>query len=96
MMTEKEKQVIDAVGSATPEQLDAALRAISGFETQNPKDADGFLNLAAARRYAGNVSRTTFYRWVQSGMRCYRIRRRIMFRASDITDFILKTQGADK
>lgn len=95
-MTEKERQVIDAVASATPEQLDAALRAISGFETQNQMDAEGFLNLGAARKYAGNVSRTTFFRWVQAGLRCYRIRRRIMFRSADIADFIIKSQDDKK
>ena len=97
-MDTNQRQLVEAtLDPRTPaERVKAALRVIEGTDEENAEESGKFLDLKTARKYAGNVSRTTFYRWVQSGLRCYRIRRRLMFRTADIADFIIKNQEDKK
>ena len=76
-------------------QLKAAISCLSGAD-QGTEVArpESFLDLNAAKKFAGNASRTTIYHWTKRGLRYYRINRRIMFLATDIRAFITNAQSA--
>ena len=78
-------------------QLEAAISCLSGAgQTTEAAQPESFLDLSAAKKFAGNASRTTIYHWTKRGLRYYRINRRIMFLATDIKDFITNAQNGEK
>ena len=78
------------------DQLKTAHSVLSGEELpMEAKHEEKFLNLKESMRLAGNVSRTTFYRWTRAGLRRFRVNRRIMFLASDIKNFITNAQNGE-
>ncbi len=77
-----------------PPQLKAAISCLSGAgQTTAAAQPESFLDLSAAKKFAGNASRTTIYHWTKRGLRFYRINRRIMFLATDIKAFIVNAQS---
>lgn len=49
----------------------------------------GFLDEKAARRYAGNISRSSLWLWRRRGLKSYPVGGRRLYRAADIDEFIV-------
>lgn len=74
----------------TEEQLQQALCIFQAKkELQQGMENDKFFSEVEARKYSGNVSRSTFWHWKKKGLRSYKIGGRRLYRSEDIKRFVL-------
>lgn len=79
-------------GNFSEEVLSNALAILQMREI--PKDAPaGFVSEKEARKYCGNVSRSTFWHWQKRGLRSYLIGGRRLFMPDDLKSFVLGYQN---
>jgi len=87
---ELQQEILQAVLSpeTSIRRLNTALSVLTDTEIgAGTVQTAGFLDDAAARRYAGNVSRTQLWNWRKTGLRSYKVGGRILYRGTDIDAF---------
>jgi hypothetical protein len=90
----KEKLLTSVItGKFSDEVLSDALAILQG-KTLSPEETPvGFMSEKEARKYCGNVSRSTFWHWQKQGLRSYLVRGRRLFLADDLRAFVLGYQN---
>lgn len=96
MTNAKEKLVLSVMtGNFSDEVLCNALAILQKKEM--PKESpSGFISEKEARKFCGNVSRSTFWYWQKRGLISYLIGGRRLFLPEDLKAFVLGYQNTEK
>ena len=95
---ELQQEILQAVLSpdTSMARLKTTSDVLAGRNTAEDLSSEsGFLDDVAARRYAGNVSRTQLWKWRQDGLRFFKVGGRIFYRCKDIDAFIESTDDKE-
>lgn len=93
MKNVKEELVISVMtGNFSDEALSNAL-AILQMKEMPKENPAGFISEKEARKFCGNVSRSTFWHWQKRGLTSYLIGGRRLFQPEDLKAFVLGYQN---
>lgn len=90
MANQKEQLIAKlATGTFSDEVLEQAMLALTPKAQPLTQAPSGFLSEAEARKFCGNISRSTIWIWRQQGLRSYRLNGRRFFLPEDLKRFVI-------
>ena len=90
MANQKEQLIAKlATGTFSDEMLEQAMLALMPKAQSLTQAPSGFLSEAEARKFCGNISRSTIWIWRNQGLRSYRLNGRRFFLPEDLKRFII-------
>jgi len=67
-------------------RIAAAINALSGNDKGNVRES--YISEKDARKYLGNITRTSIYRFRKKGLRSYSTGGRVLYKKSDLDEFV--------
>ena len=90
MANQKEQLIAKiATGTFSDEVLEQAMLALTPKAQPLAQAPSGFLSEAEARKFCGNISRSTLWIWRRQGLRSYRLNGRRLFLPEDLKRFVI-------
>ena len=76
-----------------PAALNRALKALNDVNVGMEEKRQCFMSDKDAREFAGGISRGTLWSWRKAGLKFYGIGGRILYKAEDISNYIIGGNG---